>query len=183
MSGSDYSITIQKVVVDGERLFQATIRELPDVVEYGETHVEAYELAVDTIETTAQIFAEKGKQMPSPCRANEAFSGRVTLRLPKSLHKKVAETADLEGVSLNQHIVSILSHYSGYMAATNSLAEQFNSVGIVVSGERIQTSALDSAIPSFNTPRFLESIVSSEVIFLQEEDFVGIKREKLRLVG
>jgi len=31
------------------------------------------------------------------------------MRMPKSLHRRLAETAEREGVSLNQYIVSLLS--------------------------------------------------------------------------
>ena len=49
----EYSITIKKVTLDGEKVFEATIAELPDVFEYGQSYKEAYELAIDTITTAA----------------------------------------------------------------------------------------------------------------------------------
>lgn len=39
----------------------------------------------------------------------EAFSGRFNLRIPKSLHKKLAITAKEEGVSLNQLTLYLLA--------------------------------------------------------------------------
>jgi predicted RNase H-like HicB family nuclease len=59
-----YKITIRQIESDGATLYEARIRELPNAVDYGETREEAYGLAVDTIETTAQVFAEQGRQMP-----------------------------------------------------------------------------------------------------------------------
>ncbi|WP_373690690.1 toxin-antitoxin system HicB family antitoxin [Endozoicomonas sp. ISHI1] len=41
------------------------------------------------------------------------------MRLAKSLHRNLAEGAEQEGVSLNQHIVNILSYSSGFCAATS----------------------------------------------------------------
>ncbi len=61
-----YSITIKKVSIDGERLFEATIAEFPDVVEYGQTYKEAYELAIDTITTSAAMCAESHIPFPLP---------------------------------------------------------------------------------------------------------------------
>ena len=40
----------------------------------------------------------------------EAYSGRLVLRIPKSLHKELKEQADIEGVSLNQYMLYKLSH-------------------------------------------------------------------------
>ena len=62
----EYTITIKKVFVDGEHLFKATIQELPDVVEYGQTYDEAYQLAIDTITTAAAMCAESHTPFPQP---------------------------------------------------------------------------------------------------------------------
>src|SRR5680860_198688 len=106
-----YNITIRRDTFEGEVLFEARVKELPDLTEYGESYEEAYNLAVDTIETTAEIFAEKGSRFPDAMVPIDEFSGRVTLRLPRSLHRALAETSDTEGVSLNQHLVNVLSYY------------------------------------------------------------------------
>ena len=39
----------------------------------------------------------------------EGFSGRILVRLPRSLHRHLSEAADIEGVSLNQYILYLLS--------------------------------------------------------------------------
>ncbi len=111
-----YNITVRRGEFEDEILYEARVRELPDLVEYGETFDEAYQLALDAIETTAGVFEEKGLPMPAAMIPGEGYSGRVTLRLAKSLHRALAGAADSEGVSLNQHLVNILSYYSGFMA-------------------------------------------------------------------
>jgi predicted HicB family RNase H-like nuclease len=112
-----YNIIIRHAQFGGEPLFEARARELPDLVEYADTANEAYELVVDAIQAIANAFAEKGRSMPIPIAMPEDYSGRVTLRLPKSLHRALAGAATDENVSLNQHIVNILSYYSGFAAA------------------------------------------------------------------
>ena len=37
------------------------------------------------------------------------YSGRIVLRIPRSLHKSLKEAAQLEGVSLNQYMLYKLS--------------------------------------------------------------------------
>ena len=49
---------------DGEEPFKARFKEPPDLVEYGESYYDAYEVAVDTIETAAVAFAEQGQPFP-----------------------------------------------------------------------------------------------------------------------
>jgi hypothetical protein len=74
------------------------------------------ELAVDTIETAAEAFAEQGRPFPTPQKPADDFSGRVTLRIPRSLHGALAAAADDEGVSLNAHLVNVLTYFSGFAA-------------------------------------------------------------------
>jgi len=118
MSSHDaYTIEVRKVSIEGEQFFEARVRELPDVVEYAETVATAHELARDSIETAATIFREKGKEMPPPFDRIDDFSGRITLRISKSIHRALWEGAGRESVSLNQHIVDILSHHCGTVDA------------------------------------------------------------------
>ena len=116
----EYNISVRRGVFDGELLFEARVRELPDVAEYAETCPAAYALALDTIETTASIFSESGRQMPAPHVPTDDYSGRVTLRLPRSLHRSLSEAAADERVSLHQHIVSVLGYACGHNTANNS---------------------------------------------------------------
>ena len=40
----------------------------------------------------------------------EGYSGKLILRIPRSLHKALKEAAAVEGVSLNQYMLYKLSH-------------------------------------------------------------------------
>jgi predicted HicB family RNase H-like nuclease len=113
IDAADYTISVQRGDFDGEVCFEARVRELPHLAEYGDSSEEAYALAIDSIETTFAVLAEKGKQMPPPQVSASGYSGRVTLRLPRTLHRELSHNAVEEGVSLNQHIVSSLSFNAG----------------------------------------------------------------------
>jgi len=108
-----YNISVRKGSFDGDILFEAKIKELPDVAEYADTHEEAYSLAIDTLETTAEILSEQGKMMPLPIIEEGNYSGRVTLRMPKSMHAACAAWSETEETSLNQLIVNCLSYGLG----------------------------------------------------------------------
>lgn len=43
-------------------------------------------------------------------RGLEEYSGKLVLRIPRSLHKKLKEQAEIEGVSLNQYMLYKLSN-------------------------------------------------------------------------
>lgn len=115
-----YGIEVRRRSIDGEEVFEARVRELPDLAEYADTADEAYALAVDAIATTARVFAERGKAMPAPLQPADEWSGRVTLRVPKSLHRALSEAADVEGCSLNQHIVNVLVYFTGFAHAEHA---------------------------------------------------------------
>ena len=113
MDAQNYSITVRKGVFEGEECFEAKVREFPDLTEYADSFEEAYALALDSIQTTIAIFAEKNRTVPAPLEVADDFSGRVTLRMPKSMHKAYSQWAEDEEVSLNHLIVNCLSHALG----------------------------------------------------------------------
>jgi len=113
-----YNVSIRRGTFEGDKLFEARVKELPDLVEYAASYEEAYSLAVDTIETAASMYADKGKNFPFAIVPSDDFSGRVTLRLPRSLHRILAGHANQEGVSLNHHLVNVLSYFSGFAAGS-----------------------------------------------------------------
>ena len=51
---------------------------------------------------------ESGDPVPEP-KAEEEFSGKFSVRLPRSLHRDLVHQAEREGVSLNQYITTVLS--------------------------------------------------------------------------
>ncbi|WP_080756479.1 toxin-antitoxin system HicB family antitoxin [Aeromonas hydrophila] len=128
----EYTVSVRMESVDGERLYVARIQELPDVEEYADTPEFARELALDTIATMYDICQEKGLAFPLPnvAQAPEA-SGRVTLRLAKSIHAAAIQRAQFEGISLNQYmsnaISSAITKADSFDVAKHALAEIFES--------------------------------------------------------
>lgn len=66
---------------------------------------------------------QKAKDKPL---AETEYSGEMLLKMPKSLHRKLAEAAKSEGVELNQYLVSLLSEKNALNAmgdVRNQLSE------------------------------------------------------------
>ena len=100
-----YPVTLYPEVEGG---FTVEVANLPGCLSQGETVEEAFEM----IEEARQLWIETAFEFgdPIPLPSNEtAYSGKTMLRMPKSLHGKLAESARREQVSLNQYIVSLLS--------------------------------------------------------------------------
>ena len=108
-----YTFVIRKTDEDEEEPFVARVIEFPYLATYGKTPEEAIESAIDTIRS----FEEEKLVLPNPLPYINEFSGRISLRIPKSLHRKLATYAEVEGVSINQYLGNILSWASGCKSA------------------------------------------------------------------
>lgn len=54
------------------------------------------------------ICYESGQDIPLPSYPSD-YSGKFNIRLPRSLHRDLAESADEENVSLNQYVTMFLA--------------------------------------------------------------------------
>ena len=95
---------------DEDEGYIAVAPDLPGSSAFGETEQEALAELDHVIPSWISAAEKAGNPVPAPSRpADEAFSGKFALRLPKSLHKHLAQGAKRDGVSLNQHIVHLLT--------------------------------------------------------------------------
>lgn len=88
--------------------FAVSYPELPGCVSCGETIEAAVKNAVDAKKAWFEAALEDGALIGEP-DALEDYSGQFKLRLPRSLHKALAEHSKREGVSMNQYCVYLLS--------------------------------------------------------------------------
>jgi len=86
-----------------------TYPDLTGCMSDGETIEETLLNGEDARKAWIQTAFEKSIIVPEPNTVIDKFSGRITLRTPKSLHKDLVEQAEKEGISLNQYIVYLLS--------------------------------------------------------------------------
>jgi len=100
-----YPVTIH---ADPDGGFVAEIEELPGCMTQAETLSEVFEAIEDARRGWIQVAYENGQDIPLP-REIEEYSGKILIRIPKSLHRTLARVAKQEGVSLNQYIASLLA--------------------------------------------------------------------------
>ena len=86
--------------------FIALAPDLPGCSAFGETQAGALRELQHAI--SAWLEAAKKADMSVPDSSHQ-FSGRVLVRLPRTLHAELANRATFEGVSLNQYIVTLLA--------------------------------------------------------------------------
>jgi antitoxin HicB len=104
-----YPVTFEEAPEGG---YFVEIKDLSGCWAQGETIDEAREMIEISRKMWLEVAYEDGLDIPLP-RGEDEYSGKFNVRLPKSLHKKLDNLAVHEGVSLNQYLVSTLSHAVG----------------------------------------------------------------------
>jgi hypothetical protein len=64
---------------------------------------------MDAKERWIAAALEEGWELPEEVFDLSEYSGKFTIRMPKSLHRRLVLMAYLEGVSLNQYVLYLLS--------------------------------------------------------------------------
>ncbi len=82
--------------------------ELPGCITCGETVESAVANAADAKKAWLEAAIEDGVEIREPDTL-ESYSGQFKLRIPRSLHRSLAQHSKEEGVSMNQYCVYLLS--------------------------------------------------------------------------
>ena len=100
--------TIELTPDTDEGGFVASYPDLPGCLSIGDTAEEAVANAIDAKRAWLEAALEDGIEIQEPSSLKD-YSGQFKLRIPKSLHKSLAEQSRLEGVSMNQYCVYLLT--------------------------------------------------------------------------
>jgi len=88
--------------------FALSCPELLGCFTCAETIEGGLEMLEDAKKSWFTACIEDNIPIPEPTHANE-YSGQFKLRIPKSLHKTLAERSRQEGISMNQYCLYLLS--------------------------------------------------------------------------
>ena len=88
--------------------FVVTFPDLPGCISSGETIESAVANAMDAKKAWLEAALEEGISIQEP-NSIEDYSGQFKLRIPKSLHRILAEHSKREGISMNQYCLYLLS--------------------------------------------------------------------------
>lgn len=88
--------------------FVVSYPDLPGCITCGETIEKAVANASDAKKEWIEAALEEGININEPDNLKD-YSGQFKLRLPRSLHRLLAEHSKREGISMNQYCVYLLS--------------------------------------------------------------------------
>ena len=106
-----YNYIVKPIIDESGSYYHATVLELDGCQSTGDSFEEAYSGLREAMEGWIETKLENGFTVPLPLETDK-FSGKFLVRLPKSLHSRLAMEAEKEGVSLNQYALYKLSQSS-----------------------------------------------------------------------
>lgn len=143
------------LIPEEEGGYSAEILEFPGCFSQGDTAQEALSNLEEAAENWIEATLAQGRPIPEPT-AEFAYSGKVALRLPRSLHRKAAQLAARDKMSLNTFIVEAVAEkvgardfYAGVIHHIDKRLERLEQrvekvttaeVGSIVVGQNIQVS-------------------------------------------
>ena len=99
--------------------YAAHIPDLPGCITQGDTRLEVLEMIEDAKLCWLTAALEDEDDIPEPDRS--LYNGRLKLRIPKSLHRKLGESAEREGVRLNQLAIYLMASGIGEQLTNDKL--------------------------------------------------------------
>lgn len=112
----NYPVQISVIPEDEGGGFFGCIPLLPGCWTDGETVEETYENLKDAKREWITDMLDRGMPIAEP-NMKQSYSGKFVVRVPKTLHRMLAEKAESEGISLNQFVNNSLAFVVGQKLA------------------------------------------------------------------
>jgi predicted HicB family RNase H-like nuclease len=97
----EYSFTV--VWSEDDACFIGRVDEFPSLAAHGSTQEKALREIRHVVEYVLEDLAAEKENVPVPL-SKRPFSGKLNVRMPKTLHRRLAAESEREGVSLNNWI-------------------------------------------------------------------------------
>lgn len=137
-----------KLIPEEDGTYFVEVEELSGCMSQGDTRDMALEMIKDAMEGWLESSIDRGLEIPLPDVMRE-YSGRFLVRVPVSLHRRLAEIAKKEGVSLNHYIVSSLSEKLSTKDIENELKIIKDKVDLLIAAQNNQSrKILEKNIPT-----------------------------------
>jgi predicted HicB family RNase H-like nuclease len=86
-----------------DEAFIGRVAEFPSLAAHGPTLQKGLRETIVVVEGTLEDLAESGEAMPVPF-SKRSYSGRINVRMPEHLHRRLAMEAEQQSLSLNRWI-------------------------------------------------------------------------------
>ena len=108
---TDYPFEIRPLSEEEGAGYLVVFPDLPGCISDGNSVEEAIKNGKDAVQSWIETAKEFNDFIPEP--GSSQASGRFVQRIPKSLHARLVERAEQEGVSMNALVTSIIAESLG----------------------------------------------------------------------
>lgn len=122
---NDYPFSVRPLAADEGGGYLVEFPDLPGCISDGETVEEAVLNGLDAKREWLAVAREERRTMPE---AGGRLSGKWVQRVPRSLHARLVERAQREGVSLNTLVVSLIAEGLGKPSSAAAQADAAESI-------------------------------------------------------
>lgn len=133
VKGLDYYMTLPYTIIlrqDEEGDMIAEMKELEGCTAHGKDANEALEMLREFQKAWIERRMESGQYIPEPEKDDDLPSGKWVQRVPRTLHRQLADMAKVEGVSLNQLVTSMLSQQLGSQSLQAAIKRTLESMNV-----------------------------------------------------
>jgi predicted HicB family RNase H-like nuclease len=102
----EYSYTV--AWSDEDNAFVARVTEFPSLAAHGRTREKALREVTEVVDAVLADLKSSLEDVPAPLGKRQ-FSGKLNVRMPRDLHRRLAAESAAQGVSLNNWINAKLS--------------------------------------------------------------------------
>lgn len=122
-----YNFRVYQTEANGVRFWIAESSDLEHCVGQGTTPEEAVDELEQNELTWLEVAQQFGDEIPrESIKSSVQYSGKFTVRLSRTLHRKLSERAEEDGISLNALVSEALSSYvNGPSKAQQEVANEF----------------------------------------------------------
>ena len=146
-AGLPYHLNVVRDAEDKAKPWTASVEELPGCTSRGRSPEDVLESVQAAMTSWFEDALEEGREIPEP-RSATSHSGRLLLRMPRTLHAELTRASEREGVSLNQFITDVLAAAVVWRSASSRGTTSAGSNGpIQIPGAESLTAELSAAPP------------------------------------
>jgi antitoxin HicB len=98
----------RELIRNEDGTWYARVVELKGCMTEGDTEEEALEALGDAMKAWLEVAIEDKEPIPEPLESR-AYSGKFVVRVPRTMHRDLTKRAEIEGVSLNQFVLTALA--------------------------------------------------------------------------
>lgn len=115
----------RRLTPDEDGGYAASVLEFPGCFADGDTADEALNNLEKVAASWLEVALANGQEIREPI-SFDGCSGKIALRIPRTLHMQAAQLAELESCSLNQLLTMAIAHYVGGKQLSHQITLQVN---------------------------------------------------------